>query len=122
MYKRQRYDISSSIEYDSSATIELTNYKANHLTYESSNSKDQFAVFSEIYYNKGWNAYINGSLVPHIRVNYLLRGLPIPSGNHTIEFKFEPQTFYFTQNITLLSSILVIISVLYAIRKEVTNK
>ncbi len=117
----ERYDISSSIEYDSSATIELTNYKANHLTYESSNSKDQFAVFSEIYYNKGWNAYINGSLVPHIRVNYLLRGLPIPSGNQTIEFKFEPQTFYFTQNITLLSSILVIISVLYAIRKEVTN-
>ena len=115
----ERYDIPSSIEYDSSATIQLTNYKANHLIYESSSSKNQFGVFSEIYYNKGWNAYINGSLVPHIRVNYLLRGLPIPSGNHTIEFKFEPHTFYIAENITLFSSILVIISLIYAIRQEV---
>ncbi|MAZ55132.1 MAG: hypothetical protein CMP55_04950 [Flavobacteriales bacterium] len=117
----ERYDVQSTVDYDTSASIQLTNYKPNHLTYKSSSTKNQFAVFSEIYYDKGWNAYIDGLLVPHVRVNYLLRGLPIPSGNQTIEFKFEPKTFYLTQNITLFTSILVIISVLYAIRKEVKS-
>ncbi|MGB2279575.1 MAG: YfhO family protein, partial [Flavobacteriales bacterium] len=81
----------------------------------------QFAVFSEIYYDKGWNAYIDGELVPHIRANYLLRALPIPSGQHTIEFKFEPQTYYSTENITLFSSLIVIIALFGAVFKEVKD-
>ena len=115
----QRYDIPPSLEYDSTATIQLTNYKANHLSYTSSATKKQFAVFSEIYYDKGWNAYIDGELVPHVRANYLLRALPIPSGQHTIEFKFEPQTYYATENITLFSSLIVIIALFGAVFKEV---
>ncbi|MBH83087.1 MAG: hypothetical protein CMP70_00220 [Flavobacteriales bacterium] len=114
----ERYDVLSSIDYDSSATIELINYKANHLTYKSSTNIEQFAVFSEIFYEKGWKAYINGILVPHVRVNYLLRGLTIPPGKQTIEFKFEPQTFYATGNITLLSSLFVILFLIFTIYKE----
>ena len=117
----QRYDVPSNIDYDSTATIQLTNYKANHLSYTSSATTKQFAVFSEIYYDKGWNAYIDGELVPHIRANYLLRALPIPSGQHTIEFKFEPQTYYATENITLFSSLIVIIALFGAVFKEVKD-
>ena len=117
----QRYDVPSNIDYDSTATIQLTNYKANHLSYISSATTKQFAVFSEIYYDKGWNAYIDGELVPHIRANYLLRALPIPSGQHTIEFKFEPQTYYATENITLFSSLIVIIALFGAVFKEVKD-
>ncbi len=77
-------------EKDSTATIELTKYDVTHLTYQSKTQKPQFAVFSEIYYKEGWNAYINGQLTPHFQVNYVLRGMPIPKGTHEIVFKFEP--------------------------------
>ena len=117
----QRYDVPPNLDYDSTATIQLTNYKANHLSYTSSASKKQFAVFSEIYYDKGWNAYIDGKLVPHVRANYLLRALPIPSGKHTIEFKFEPQTYYATENITLFSSLIIIIALVVTVFKEIRD-
>lgn len=68
---------SLKLEYqvDSLASITLREFKPNYLKYESTNSKDGLAVFSEIYYENGWNAYIDGNLVPHLRVNYLLRAL-----------------------------------------------
>ncbi|MCD4744685.1 MAG: YfhO family protein, partial [Bacteroidales bacterium] len=75
---------------DSSARIYQTEYKPNHLTYQYKSNNDQIAVFSEIYYDKGWNAYIDGNLMPHFRSNYVLRAMIVPKGEHTIEFKFEP--------------------------------
>jgi hypothetical protein len=90
---------------DSSATITLENYKPNYLKYTSENAKEGLAVFSEMYYGKGWNAYIDGKSVNHIRVDYVLRGLQIPAGKHTIEFKFEPQVVKTGSTITLISSI-----------------
>jgi hypothetical protein len=90
---------------DSSATITLENYKPNYLKYVSNNSNEGLAVFSEMYYGKGWNAYIDGKSVSHIRVDYVLRGLQIPAGKHTIEFKFEPQVVKTGSTITLISSI-----------------
>ncbi|WP_439132676.1 YfhO family protein [Polaribacter sp.] len=79
------------IQKDSTATIELLNYDVTSLTYQSKTEKEQFAVFSEIYYKDGWNAYIDGELIPHYRVNYVLRGMKVPAGNHNIVFKFEPK-------------------------------
>ena len=90
---------------DSSATITLENYKPNYLKYVSNNSNEGLAVFSEMYYGKGWNAYIDGKSVSHIRVDYVLRALNIPAGKHTIEFKFEPQVIKTGSMITLMSSI-----------------
>jgi hypothetical protein len=98
-------EIKESYKLDSLASIKLSSYKPNHLLYESSNANDGFAIFSEVYYKNGWNAYINNELLPHFRVNYLLRGLPIPKGKNIIEFKFEPQVIKTGSSIALASSI-----------------
>lgn len=94
---------------DSSGSISLVSYAPNHLAYQTIATSNQVAVFSEIYYDKGWNAYIDGNLVPHFRANYVLRGLEIPSGNHKVEFKFEPKTYHTGETISLASSILLIL-------------
>ncbi len=91
---------------DSLASIQLISFKPNYLEYQSNNLNDGFAVFSENYYKEGWQAFINGEAVNHYRVNYLLRGLPIPAGNHKIEFKFEPQVVKTGSKISLASSLL----------------
>jgi len=96
--------LSISIEQDTLASIELLVYKANELQYTSSSSADQFAVFSEIYYKEGWNAYIDGELQPHYRANYVLRALPVPKGMHTVVFKFEP-TIISKGNLVNLTSV-----------------
>ncbi|WP_035670906.1 YfhO family protein [Flavobacterium sp. 83] len=90
---------------DSSATITLDSYKPNDLKYTSNNSNEGLAVFSEIYYGKGWNAYIDGKVTPHIRADYTLRALVIPAGKHTVEFKFEPQVIKTGSTIALFSAI-----------------
>ncbi len=97
----------NSYRVDLTATIQLKSFKLNHLEYQSNNSNDGFAVFSENYYANGWTAYIDGKEKYHYRVNYLLRGLPIPAGNHKIEFKFEPQVVKWGSNLSLASSVLV---------------
>lgn len=95
--------LKGNIEKDSIATIRLVNYDLTELEYESNTTRDQFAVFSEIYYKDGWNAYVDGNLVPHYRVDYVLRGMIIPSGKHTIKFKFEPTVISNGNTITLIS-------------------
>jgi hypothetical protein len=108
-------------EVDSSAVIRLKEFKPNYLKYESNNSNDGFAVFSEIYYGNGWNAYIDGELQTHIRVNYVLRGMEIPAGNHTIEFKFEPEVVETGSTIALASSaifgVLLLLGIFYGFKK-----
>jgi hypothetical protein len=94
---------------DSSARIALTSYKPNHLIYDFSSSTDQVVVFSEIYYDKGWNAYINGEKADYVRANYLLRAMPLKAGNYKIEFKFEPTSYSVGNTIAIISSILLLI-------------
>ncbi|MFT4943716.1 MAG: putative membrane protein YfhO, partial [Flavobacteriales bacterium] len=76
----------------------------------------QLVVFSEVYYSKGWNAYINGKPVEHIRVNYLLRGLKVPKGYSKIEFKFEPSVVKTGSSIALFSSVLFLLILLGTFR------
>jgi hypothetical protein len=97
------------ISKDTLATISLTDYKPNHLTYKSQTNSEQLAVFSEIYYDKGWNAYIDGKPAPYFRANYVLRAMIVPAGNHTIEFKFEPKVYATGEKIAYASSILLVL-------------
>jgi hypothetical protein len=91
------------IQQDSVATINLVNYNVTSLTYSSKTNTEQFAVFSEIFYKEGWNAYIDDELTPHFRVNYVLRGMKIPEGKHEIEFKFEPKVIQQGKIISFIS-------------------
>ncbi|GIQ58295.1 membrane protein [Flavobacterium collinsii] len=92
-------------QWDTTGTIQVVQYKPNYIKYKSNNGKDGLAVFSEIYYKDGWNAYIDGQLTDHFPVDYVLRAMEIPGGEHTIEFKFEPQVVKTGSLITLASSI-----------------
>ncbi|MDE1207324.1 YfhO family protein [Tenacibaculum larymnensis] len=76
---------------DSTATISLVKKDLTELVYESNTNSNQFAVFSEIYYKDGWNAFFDGKSVPYYRINYVLRGMEVPKGKHTITFKYEPR-------------------------------
>ena len=109
---------------DSLASITLDLYQPNHLKYTSTNTSDGLAVFSEMYYKNGWNAYVDGNKVEHLRANYVLRALPIPAGKHTIEFKFEPEVVKTGSTIALLSSIgmvLLLVAGIYFERKKETQ-
>jgi hypothetical protein len=90
---------------DSLASIQLVSYKPNQLKYVSNNTNEGFAVFSEMYYKNGWKATIDGTEAEIFNVNYVLRGLQIPAGKHTIEFKFKPEVVKTGSTIALISSI-----------------
>jgi hypothetical protein len=95
----------SSIAADSISTITLKVHKPNYLKYISRNAAEGLAVFSEIYYPKGWNVFIDGKPADHFRADYTLRAMFVPAGNHTIEFKFEPQVVKTGSMISLVSAL-----------------
>lgn len=107
---------------DSLAGIILTEHKPAFLKYESNSSADGFAVFSEIYYPKGWHATIDGKEVPILRADYVLRALQIPAGKHVIEFRFEPKPYIIGNKITIASSwillLVVVGSIGWSLKKE----
>ena len=80
------------------------------------------AVFSEIFYDAGWRSFVDGEEVPHFRVNYILRGMVLPSGEHSIEFRFEPESYFKGKKIATASSYLLFILLLGAIGWEVRAK
>ena len=94
---------------DEEATIEMIHYAANEIEYRSKSTSNQLAVFSEIYYPKGWNCYIDNKLTRHFRANYVLRGVQLPQGEHKIVWKFEPETFYQAKSASLIGSSLLIL-------------
>ena len=103
------------------SSIVLTEYKPNYLKYNSNSTNDGIAIFSEIYYDKGWNAYVNGELKPHFRANYVLRGMKIPAGNHVVEFKFEPAVYHVSEQIALASSVVLLLLLAFVSVKELKS-
>lgn len=107
---------------DSTATIKLTQYKPNYLKYTANNPNTGLAVFSEVYYPKGWKATIDGKEVPHFAVNYVLRAMEVPAGKHTIEFKFEPEVIKKGSMISLISFIAMVALIVAGIYFDKKNK
>ncbi len=96
---------------DYNGYIRLTEYEPNYLKYDVKASGEQFTVFSDIYYEDGWESYIDGEPVPHFKVNYILRAMVIPGGGHTVEFRFKPKAYYNGNKVSLGSSILLILAI-----------
>ena len=94
------------------ASIDMIKYKANQISYEYESQNENFIVFSEVFYDKGWKAYIDDKEVNHIRVNYILRGLKVPSGKHNIDFKYDLPIYHTSSMVSLTGSLLIILLLL----------
>lgn len=101
----------SKLTPDTIARIELKSYAPNHLVYNFNSKTDQVAVFSEIYYDKGWKATINGKEAPYTRVNYLLRGMSLKAGNYEIDFRFDPQSYRIGNMLAIICSALLLLAI-----------
>ena len=99
---------------DSSASIHLIENRLDTISYRFKSKTNQFAVFSEIYYDKGWNAYIDGKEAPYCKVDYVLRGMSIPAGDHTIEFRFRPKSYYLGNTISIWATIFTFLLIILA--------
>ena len=122
---REKALVSFAPQYDSTAKISLLENKNDLINYESSSSANQFAVFSEIYYPKGWKAYIDDKETPIVKVNYLLRGLSVPAGKHKIRFEFKPESYALGNTLSLISGILsylLLIGGLFLLYKQSNKK
>ena len=114
-----------SFREDPQSLITLKSYAPNKMVYHSQSATEQLAVFSEIYYPKGWISKIDGKETPHIQVNYILRAMDIPAGNHEIVFEFKPESYEIGNKVSFASSILLAIFiagiVFYEFRKRLKN-
>ncbi|MHC1774812.1 MAG: YfhO family protein [Lentimicrobium sp.] len=106
---------------DSMAKITPTGYQPNKLKYQSESNAPQVAVFSEIYYDKGWKAFIDGKPVTHFRANYVLRAMKVPAGKHEIEFRFEPRSYFTGEKISFASSLILILLLVGFAGNEIRN-
>ncbi|MBK5203570.1 MAG: YfhO family protein, partial [Prolixibacteraceae bacterium] len=108
-----------SIDGNDASTIVLKKYQPNRMEYDASvKGENGLAVFSEIWYPKGWNVYIDGKKANYFRADYVLRAMVIPSGNHKIVFKFEPSSYFKGNNISRASSIILLFMTILIIYSE----
>ena len=117
MYK-DRIDEKRVIAADPNAFIKLDSYHPDKMEYSYSAPTDVIAVFSEIYYDKGWNMYVDGEEKPYFRANYVLRAAQLEAGNHKVVFKFEPTSYYLGEKISLVGSILLLAGLVFAFYRE----
>ncbi|WP_379088117.1 YfhO family protein [Pedobacter sp. UC225_65] len=100
----------------------MESYHPDHLVYSYSAPRDIIAVFSEIYYDKGWNMYVDGVKKDYFRADYVLRAAQLVAGNHKVEFKFEPKSYYMGEKISLAGSILLVLFLGFAGYTETRKK
>jgi hypothetical protein len=117
-------DYISGLSPEKNGQISLKSYNPDRMEYTYETTGEQLAVFSEVWYgpDKGWNAYIDGTPVDHIRVNYLLRGLKVPSGRHDIVFEFKPESYYTGEKISLLCSSILIGLLAFSLVKNMNQR
>lgn len=120
--KRYQAKVKGTPQFDSTASIKLLANINDTVRYAFNAASPQFAVFSEIYYDKGWNVYVDGNKSDYVRVNYVLRGMSLPAGNHNIEFRFEPESYKKGNSIALWATIAGILALLAALLMDIKKK
>lgn len=113
-YQKDQASIQLPNNEDSTASIQLIKNNNDQILYQSKTTAPQFAVLSEIYYPGGWKAFIDGQETTIFNVDYALRGINLPAGEHQIEFKFEPESYYGSKTLTTTASVLTVILLLGA--------
>lgn len=123
-FESELAQVKGGIQFDKDNKIILTSYSPDVLKYSSKAKAAQLAVFSEIYYNHGlgWNAYVDGKKAPHFRVNYVLRAMVVPAGEHKIEFRFEPISYTIGEKLSLFCSLLLLAMGALAIVLQIRNQ
>ena len=105
-----------------SARIELTEYRPNYLKYEYTLPEEAVAVFSEIFYDQGWKAYVDGEESPYFRADYVLRAMTLPAGTHTVEWRFRAPGWTAVEGVTLAASLAILLgavaALVYCFRKR----
>ncbi len=107
---------------DPASTIQLADYDSDFVTYAVDAKKDELALFSEIYYPRGWQITIDGEPAEMLRANYTLRALPIPAGQHTVEFRFDPQSIKVTDGIAYAALIIMLLTALFLVYNAVRRR
>ena len=107
---------------DSGAYIKLNENLNDKIEYTFHSTTPQFAVFSEVYYPLGWNAFIDGKKADYVKTDYVLRGMFVPAGDHKIEFRFEPKSYTIGRTTSIIANILVVLILIAAIAYYVTRK
>lgn len=102
--------------------ILLVEYKPNYLKYDTKSTDNRLAIFSQIYYPYGWQAFIDGKKAEHIRADYAMRAMLIPAGKHTVEFRFEPKALKTGKMISLIGSLLVLLLIIGTAVMEVRSR
>lgn len=114
LFAEDKNQVPANLGGDSTGTIRLLNNDNDVVLYRSNSTAPAFAVFSEIFYSKGWKAYIDGKESPIIRTNYVLRGLVVPAGQHEIKFEFRPASYYTGETIAQIACILILLALIAA--------
>jgi uncharacterized membrane protein YfhO len=123
--EQDKIDALSGLQVDTNAKIQLVDNENDVILYTAKTNAKQLAVFSEIYYRDGWKAYINDQEAPIVKVNYALRGLVVPAGDHQIKFEFKPASVTRAKQIAGIASILLWIALIAFIAitiKQFMNK
>ena len=115
-------DLPEQTAYSTDGEIALTEYAPNYLKYNYTAAEPVFAVFSEIFYNKGWSVTIDGKRADALRVDYILRGMPLPAGEHTVEWSFRAPHWGVVEAVTALSSLIVIAALIFALYRKYYGK
>ncbi len=121
MQQAFRSKVTGSANWSQQGTVKLDKNDNDIIDYSFNSGEEQFAVFSEVYYDAGWKAFIDGKEVPILRVNYVLRGLQVPAGTHKIQFRFEPHDYFLGRKLTTIFSIALLLLIAAAIFFEWRN-
>jgi hypothetical protein len=105
MDEEDKIETLSGLQVDSNARIQLIDNKNDEVSYTATTTTKQLAIFSEIYYKDGWKAYVDEQETPIVKVNYVLRGLVVPAGDHKIRFEFKPASVTRAKQIAGIASI-----------------